>query len=66
LLDIEQEARVAIEDGDYVGVIFDQNDFSPKENMNSVNINSIGYVPASLKVNNFEGGNFLNKIPTGM
>jgi hypothetical protein len=45
-----------------VGVIFDHNDFKSTE---CINANSIGYVPVSLKVHTFEGGNLLTKMPTG-
>ena len=76
LLDAEKEATDAIEDGDYVGVIFDQNEFrpipettneksKPELDINCINANSIGYAPATLKVKSFEGGNMLSKIPTG-
>lgn len=79
LLAAEKEATVAMEDGDYVGVIFDENDFretvgdpvdgallkSDSTNLNRINANSIGYAPANLKVITHKGGNILTMIPTG-
>ncbi len=73
LFQAEQEATDAVEDGDYVGVIFDQNDFRMQEATTSstadeldMHVNSIGYAPATLKVKTFDAdGNILNKMPTG-